>query len=120
MDLTAELRNLQGKRLTTLYQNKPFEITQVSNNQIILKTSKESQHPIPFKEIASAWNQLMKKKKLTSSEVRDLGCSEVNPAYVVAILASLPGVTHSLAPITLKLKDTALKPEEGAERKMKP
>ena len=120
MDLTAELRNLQGKRLTTLYQNKPFEITQVSNNQIILKTSKVPQHPIPLKEITSAWNHLMKKKKLTSSEVRDLGYSELNPAYVVAILASLPGVTHSLAPITLKLKDTALKPEEGAERKMKP
>ncbi len=105
MDLTTELRNLQGKRLTTLYQNKPFEITQVSNNQIILKTSTEPQHPIPLKEIASAWNHLKKKKKMTSSEVRDLGNSEVNPAYIVAILASLPGVTHSLAPIILNLKD---------------
>jgi hypothetical protein len=120
MDLTAELKNLQGKRLTTLYQNKPFEITQVSNNQIILKTSKVPQHPIPLKEITSAWSHLMKKKKLTSSEVRDLGYSELDPAYVVAILASLPGVAHSLAPIVLTLKDTALKPEEGAERKMKP
>jgi hypothetical protein len=105
MDLTGELRKLQGKRLTTLYQNKPFEITQVSNSQIILKTSTESQRPIPFKEIASAWNHLEKKKKLTRSEVRDLGYSEVNPAYVVAILASLPGVTHSLAPIILNLRD---------------
>jgi hypothetical protein len=105
MDLTTELRKLQGKRLTTLYQNKPFEITQVTNNQIILKTSTKPQHSIPLKEIASAWNHLEKKKKMTSSEVRDLGNSEVNPAYIVAILASLPEVTHSLAPIILHLKD---------------
>ena len=103
MDLAVELKKLQGKRLTTLYQKKPFEITQVSNNQIILKTSTESQRPIPLKEISRAWNHLQRHKKLTRSEVRDLGFSEFNPAYVVAILASLPGVTHSLAPIILKL-----------------
>jgi hypothetical protein len=103
MDLAIELRKLQGKRLSTLYQKKPFEITQISNNQIILKTSAEAQRPIPLKEITLAWNHLEKHKKLTRSEVRDLGYSEFNPAYVVAILASLPGVTHSLSPIILRL-----------------
>ena len=105
MDLAVELRKLQGKCLSTLYQKKPFEITQVSNNQIILKTSTESQRPIPLKEIARAWSHLEKHKKLTRSEVRDLGYSEFNPAYVVAILANLPGVTHSIRPIILQLKD---------------
>jgi hypothetical protein len=104
MDLAIELKKLQGKRLSTLYQNKPFEITQISNDQIILKTSTESQRPIPLKEISRAWNYLRRHKKLTRSEVRDLGFSEFNPAYVVAILASLPGVTHSLTPIILKLQ----------------
>jgi hypothetical protein len=104
MDLTIELRNLQGKRLTTLYQNKPFEITQVSNNQITLKTSTEAQRPIPLKEITRAWNHLQRHKKLTRSEIRDLGYSELNPAYVVAILASLPGVKHSLGPIILTIQ----------------
>jgi hypothetical protein len=103
MDLTVELKNLQGKRLTTLYQNKPFEITQISNNQIILKTSTERQHPIPLKEITCAWNHLLKNKKITNSEVRDLGDSEFNPTYVVAILANLPGVKHKLGPIVLTL-----------------
>lgn len=103
MDLTVELKNLQGKRLTTLYQNKPFEITQVSNNQIILKTSTESHHPLPLKEITLSWNHLQKHKKLTRSQIRDLGFSEANPAYVVAILASLPGVKHSLGPIILTI-----------------
>jgi hypothetical protein len=103
MDLVVELRKLQGKRLLTLYQKKPFSITQVSSNQIILKTSKESHHPIPMKEIALAWNHLERHKELTRSEVRDLGYSEFNPAYVVAILASLPGVTHSFTPIVLRL-----------------
>jgi hypothetical protein len=106
MDLALELKKLQGKRLLTLYQKKPFEITQVSNNQIILKTSTEPQRPISLKEITLAWKHLEKHKKLTQSEIRDLGNSEVNPAYVVAILASLPGVMHSLGPINLWLKDT--------------
>jgi hypothetical protein len=101
MDLTVELKKLQGKPLKTLYQSKPFEITQVSNNQIILKTSKDPQHPIPLKEITTAWNHLQKNKKVTSSGVRDLGGSEPNHAYVVAILANLPGVKHKLGPIVL-------------------
>jgi hypothetical protein len=105
MDLAVELKKLQDKRLTTLYQNKPFEITQVSNDQIILKTSKESHHPITMKEIRLAWNHLEKRKKLTRSEARDFGDSEINPTYVMAILASLPGVTHSLEPIILRLPE---------------
>jgi hypothetical protein len=103
MNLAVELKKLQDKRLTTLYQNKPFEITQVSNDQIILKTSKESRHPITMKEIRLAWNHLEKCKKLTRSEARGLGDSEINPTYVMAILACLPGVTHSLGPIILRL-----------------
>jgi len=105
MNLIEELRKLQGKRLTTLYQNKPFEVTQVSNNQIIIKTSKEAQRPIPLSEIARALNHLEKRKKLTRSEVKDLGYSEFNPAYVVAILASLPGVKHTLGPIVLTIPE---------------
>jgi hypothetical protein len=105
MDLTVELKKLQGKPLKTLYQSKPFEITQVSNNQIILKTSKDPQHPIPLKEITTAWHYLLKNKKVTSSEVRDLGGSETNHAYVVAILANLPGVKYKLGPIVLTYPD---------------
>jgi hypothetical protein len=104
MDLNIELKKLQGKRLTTLYQNKPFEITQVSSNQIILKTSTEPQRPIPLKEISRAWTHLEKHKQLTQSQIKNLGYSENNPAYVVAILASIPGVSHSLGPIILKLR----------------
>ncbi len=106
MDLLVELRKLQGKRLLTIYQKKPFEITQVSNNQIVIKTSTESNRPIPLKEITLAWNHLEKHKKLTRGEIQGLGYSELNPAYVVAILASLPEVTHTLSPIILQLKNT--------------
>lgn len=103
MDVLVELKNLQGKRLTTLYQNKPFEITQVTSNQIVLKTSKDPQLSIALKEVTVAWSHLVKKKKLTNSQVRDLGYSEGNVTYVVAILASLPGVKHTLSPICLTL-----------------
>ena len=103
MDLATEIKNLQGKRLTTLYQNKPFEITQVTSTEIILKTAKDPKLSIPLKGVTLAWNHLAKKKKLTNSQIRDLGYSEDNPAYVVAILASLPGVKHTLSPISLTL-----------------
>jgi hypothetical protein len=105
MDLTVELKKLQGNRLTTLYQNKPFEIIQVANNQIILKTATEQQHTIPLKEITNAWNHLQRNKKITSSGVRDLGGSESNHAFIVAILANLPGVKHKLGPIVLTLPE---------------
>ena len=105
MNLQGELKKLQGTRLTTLYQNKPFQITQVSTTQIILKTSKEAKHPIPLKEITNAWNYLEKHKKLTRSEVRKLSESEINPTYVMAIFASFPGVKHSLEPIILQIDE---------------
>ena len=105
MDLIEELRKLKSTRLTTLYQNKPFQITQISITQIIIKTSKEPQHPIPLKEITRAWNHLEKHKKLTRSEARNLGDSEINPTYVIAILANLPGVKHSLEPIILQIDE---------------
>jgi hypothetical protein len=104
MDLAVELKKLQGKRLLTLYQKKPFEITQVSNNQVVLKTSKESRHIIPLEEVANAWKLLQKQKELTMSNVRDLGDSEINPTYVVAMLANLQGVKYSLSPIVLRLQ----------------
>jgi hypothetical protein len=57
-----------------------------------------------MKEIELAWNHLEQHKELTRTEVRDLGYSNFNPAYVVAIFANLPGGTHSIRPIILRLK----------------
>ena len=104
MNLSIELRKLQGMSLLTLDQKKPFEITKVSDEWLVLNTSTESQRTLPMKEIELAWNHLELHKELTRSEVRDLGYSNFNPAYVVAILANLPGVTHSVRPIFLRLK----------------
>jgi hypothetical protein len=105
MNLSIEIIKLQGKTLLTLDQKKPFEITEVSNNWLVLNTSTESQRTLPMKEIELAWNHLELHEELTMVEVRDLGYSNFNPAYVVAILANLPGVTHSIRPIILRLKD---------------
>jgi hypothetical protein len=104
MDLAVELRKLQGKRLLTLDQKKPFQITEVFDDMIVLNTSTDSQRTLPMKEMELAWNHLERHKELTRVEVRDLGYSNFNPAYVVAILANLPGVMHSSRPIILRLK----------------
>ena len=106
MNLIGELGKLNGKSLFTLDQKKPFEIIEVSEREVVLNTSTESRRPIPLKEIELAWKHLENHKELTRTEVRELGYSNFNPAYVVAILANLPGVTHSTKPIVLNLKDT--------------
>ncbi len=105
MTLIKELTKLKGKNLFTLDQKKPFEVAEVSNTRLILKTSTESFRSLPMEEIERAWNYLELHKELTRTEVRELGYSNFNPAYVVAILANFPGITHSRRTIILRLKD---------------
>lgn len=45
-------------------------------------------------EIQPAWDYLHKHGVMTLLDVREKGFSEVSPAYVVSILAALPGVSH--------------------------
>ena len=104
MNLWEQVARLQDKQLFTLDKKKPFEIKQITNNRMILFTSTDSQRPLPLRELERAWRHLERHKQLTGDQVRKLGYSNFNPAYVVAILANFPGVAYETKPIILRLK----------------
>ncbi len=96
MNLRHELKKLTGKTLTTLYKQKRFDVLEVNFKQILLfiqATGKERK--VRWEEIEPAWKMLQRQGELTRISIRD-NITVVNPAYVVALLAALPGVTHRL------------------------
>ena len=104
LNLWSELKKLQGKTLFTLHQKKSFKIREVSSSKVVLRTSIGSDRSVPMKELERAWIHLEQRKKLTREEIRGLGYSNFNPAYVAALLANMPGVTYSTKPIILCLE----------------
>lgn len=60
------------------------------------------QRPIPRAHFEDAWRRLTEVRVLPRTEIqREI--SPFNPAYVAALLAQVPGVTHTLSPIALHL-----------------
>jgi hypothetical protein len=101
MDVWTEIEKLQGKTLKTLVQNKPFDVVLVGNRRVIVRPHVSGvERPIRREAIEGAFGELVLRGELTRSEIRER-YSNFNPAYVAAILAALPGVTHILKPIRL-------------------
>jgi hypothetical protein len=101
MNIRAEIEKLEGTTLSTLDQSKPFDILEVSNQDIIIRpheTAKERK--IRRNEVEDAFRRLVAIGELTRSEIRE-EFSNFNPAYVAAILAELPDVKYSRKPIRL-------------------
>lgn len=101
MDIWPFVENLKGKTLFTLAYKKAFEIIEINNNEVnILVHSTNKERKILKKNIDNAAKYLFSNKTITRIYIRD-NFSEANPAYIAAILASLPDVTHKNKPITL-------------------
>jgi len=98
----GEVGKLVGHEgLTTLDQQNPFRILEVSETSLqILVGRTGHRRTIRREEIEDAWQHLVSQRELSRSEIH-AHYSEVNPAYVAAILAALPGVTHKTDPIRL-------------------
>ena len=79
----------------------PFDIVDVTEHGVIVRPHKsEVERKIPRDEIEDAFRRLSAVGELTRSDIRE-EFSNFNPAYVAAIFAKLPGVSHSLRPIRL-------------------
>lgn len=97
MNLRHELEKLIGKTLTTLHQQRRFDVLTITPGQILLfiqATGKERK--VHWEEIEPVWALLHRQGKLTRVDIH-ANFSERNPAYVAAFLAALPDVTHRLA-----------------------
>jgi hypothetical protein len=101
MDVWTEIEKLQGKTLKTLAQNKPFDVVLVGQHTVIVRPhARGLERSIRREVIESAFSELALRGELARVEIRDR-YTNFNPAYVAAILAALPGVTHSSRPIRL-------------------
>lgn len=96
MNLRYEVEKLTGKTLATLYKQKRFDVLAVRSTQILLFIqATEKERKVRWQEIEPAWKLLQRQGQLTRVEIRD-NFTVANPAYVAALLAALPGVSHRL------------------------
>lgn len=101
MGVWEQIDYLTGQTLKTLERHKPFEVMEVTSSdiQIYIYSTLRKQR-IKRVEIEGAWQELQKEGFITSSGIKSR-YSKNNPAYIAAILASVPGVTHRIKPIQL-------------------
>ena len=103
MSIWIEIQKLKGQTLITLDQRKPFDIVDVTEHAVVVRPHKNDvERKIPRDDIENAFRRLSATGELTRSDIRE-EFSNFNPAYVAAIFAKLPGVSHSLRPIRLRI-----------------
>lgn len=104
MDSWDQIKLLVGKSLKTLDRRKPFDILECTDTYIIVRPHENKiERRINRQEIMNTLNELRMRKSITRSEIREHH-AQFNPAYVAAILASLPDIEYKLKPITLYYK----------------
>jgi hypothetical protein len=87
--LWEKIYELKGRTLLTVGQRKQFEIIEVYDNKCIIKVGSTGKiRPITKNEFERA-NMLGPISSLNTSILRQKGASEVNPAYVLAILHAI-------------------------------
>jgi len=101
--MIEQLAWLKGMTLSTLAQGKKFEVLDVDESKILIAPqSTKYERSIRKVRLEWAWDELKRKCELTQQEVFDDG--SVNSAYVVALLAKMPGVTYKTKPVRLFYK----------------
>lgn len=101
MDYWSIVEELKGQTLHTLDQLKPFDIQSVDRTGVLIFIHySNNERWIQHYEIDGAWKELVRKGSIARSGIRDR-YSIVKPAYVAAILASLPNVENEVRPIRL-------------------
>jgi hypothetical protein len=98
------------RKLQTLDAHKPFEITSVTHEAIELIVSTGEPRSLPRVEVEQAWNELNKSGTLGREKVTEF--ANFNVAYVMAILAQLPGVRYRIRPLQLTIDHA---PEAGPQ-----
>jgi hypothetical protein len=101
MQCWDQIAKLKGQALKTLDHGHGFEILDVRPNSVILRVSTGKERRIRRIEIEPAFTEMAARYEITRVDIHKK-YSERNPAYVAAILASLPGVTHTKRPIHLR------------------
>lgn len=105
MNWWKTLVQLKGCALKTLGRGEPFTIVAVTDQSIVVRPhSTDKDRRVTRDEIESAFGELQQRGEMPFIDIRKHKHSEANPAYVAALLATLPGVTTSTSPIRLRFK----------------
>ena len=96
------LRGLRGKTLYTLDYKRPFTFDSLEKNRINITTSRSNPRAVTLRGTISAHKHLLARGELTRAEIRT-NYSDLNPAYISAILANLDYVDFTKRPIRLFL-----------------
>ena len=101
MDIWPDVKQLEGKTLHTLDQNKAFDVVAVTEQTVLVQPyASGKERRIKRDEIEPAYQELVARGMIERTDIRDR-YSNYNPAYVAAILAALPGIRHANKPIRL-------------------
>ena len=102
MDIWPDVKQLEGKTLHTLDQNKAFDVVAVTEQTVLVQPyASGKERRIKRDEIEPAYQELHTRGVIERADIRER-YSNYNPASVAAILAALPGVRHSTKPIRLR------------------
>ncbi len=102
MAIWGEIRKLEGQTLRTLDRGKRFDVVSVTENTVtVMPHETHEQRPIDREMLEDAYRFLEVTGQITRTDIR-AEYSEFNSAYVAAILAEMPGVKYSVAPIRLR------------------
>lgn len=119
--LWQQVKAMLGRQFHTLDQAQPFQVVHVGDRSLKILVGR-TDHPrtIRREEIEESWQHLSSLRELSRSEIQ-AHYSPLNPAYVAAILAALPGVAHHAQPIRLVYRraqqaQTARPPSLNVER----
>jgi hypothetical protein len=86
-----ELSKLSGKTLLTLGRGQPFDIVEITASRVVIRPSKSGvERAIGMRCFETAYDELL------ASDGVDLVMfrrhNEMNPVYIAAMLAQLPGI----------------------------
>jgi len=101
MEIWTYILGLQGKTLKTLDQRKPFDVSYVGSDVVIVTPHKSRKaRSIDRDTIENTFAELLTRRELSRVEIQK-HYSSFNPAYVAAILTEIPGVNYRIRPIIL-------------------
>lgn len=93
MDLHDELKKQEGVTLETLSHGKGFVVREVTERGVMVHPEGAKERLVTWRQLDPAWAHLRRRGKLNQIEVREK-YSKVSSGHVLALLASLPGVTQ--------------------------
>lgn len=102
IDLMSELGQRVGRTFYTLGRRLAFELVAVDRRGILVRpAATQTVRNIPIDQVQGAFEHLVKNRSIDLKGIRKF--SEMNPVYVAALFADLPGINQSgYRPIMLR------------------